>query len=35
MKLIKDKAIDEINLMIEDEMKILNYIETKIMIKER
>lgn len=34
MKLIKEKVIDEINLMIEDEMKNLHDIETKIMMKE-
>ena len=34
MKLIEEKVIDEINLMIEDEMKNLHAIETKIMMKE-
>ena len=34
MKLIEEKVIDEINLMIEDEMKNLHDIETKIMMKE-
>ena len=34
MKLIINRAIDEINLM-KDEMKNLDDIETKIMIKER
>ena len=35
MKLIIDKAINEINLMIENEMKILDDIETKIMMEKR
>ena len=35
MKLIIDKAIDEIKLMIEDEMKNMDDIETKTMVKEK
>ena len=35
MKLIIDKAIDEIKLMIEDEMKNIDDIETKAMVKEK
>ena len=35
MKLIIDKAIDEIKLMIEDEMKNIDDIETKTMVKEK
>ena len=35
MKLIIDKAVNEINLMIENEMKILDDIETKIMMEKR
>ena len=34
MKLILDKAIDETNLIITDEMKNLDYIEMKIMMQE-
>ena len=35
MKLIIDKAINEINLMIEDEMKNFDDVETKIMMEEK
>ena len=35
MKLITERAIDEINLIIKDEMKNLDDIETKIMKEER
>ena len=35
MKLIIDKAIDEIKLMIENEMKNIDDIETKTMVKEK
>ena len=35
MKLIIDKAIDKIKLMIEDEMKNIDDIETKTMVKEK
>ena len=35
MKLIIDKAINEINLMIEDEMKNFDGVETKIMMEEK
>ena len=35
MKLIIDKAIDEIKLMIEKEMKNIDDIETKTMVKEK
>ena len=35
IKLVIDKAIDEINLMKNDAMKNFDDIETKIMIKER
>ena len=35
MKVILDKAIEEINSIIADEMKNLDDIETKIMMKER
>ena len=35
MKLITDKAINEINLMIEDEIKNFDDVETKIMMEEK
>ena len=35
MKLIINEAIDRINLMMKGEMKNLDDVETKIMIKER
>ena len=35
MKVLIDKAIDEINSMLKNEMKNLDDIETKIMIEER
>ena len=35
MELIIDKAIDKIKLMIEDEMKNIDDIETKTMVKEK
>ena len=35
MKLITDKAINEINLMIEDEIKDFDDVETKIMMEEK
>ena len=35
MKLIIDKGIDEIKLMIENEMKNIDDIETKTMVKEK
>ena len=35
MKLIIDKSINEINLMIEDEMKNFDDVETKIMMEEK
>ena len=35
MKLIIDKAINKINLMIEDEIKNFDDVETKIMMEEK
>ena len=35
IKVLIDKAIDEINSMLKNEMKNLDDIETKIMIEER
>ena len=35
MKLITDKAINEINLMVEDEIKDFDDVETKIMMEEK